>query len=392
MNMKKRSFVILLIVVFLLGSTTALGGMLLVENGILGGTVKVSKQDYNYYKELDSRYAKLNQLYDEVIGNFYTDVDESKLATGMYKGLVAGLQDPYSAYMTKEEYKTWTDTTLGEFDGVGITFSTNNKGEYIVINTIPDTPAEKAGLKAGDILLAVDGKTYGSMETLSAALKGKAGTKVKLTFARDGKEKTVTMARAKIVNQTVTSKMLDDNIGYIAITSFEEHTAEKFEEALKKMEDKKVRGLVIDLRQNGGGIVEAGTKIADSLLGKGTITYLQDRNGKRNYIKSDEKATKLPYAVLVDEGSASTSEIVAAAIKDDGKHPLVGTKTFGKGIVQSTGELKDGDALKLTIMQYFSPKGTAINHKGITPNYIVKNGKNSKDDKQLKKAVELLKK
>lgn len=392
MNMKKRSLVILLIVVFLLGSTTAIGGVLLFENGIIGGTVKVSNKDYQYYEQLSKRYGKLDQLYDQLEDNFYKKPTAEDLATGMYKGLVAGLRDPYSAYMTKEEYQSWTDSTLGEFDGIGVTFSTNRDGKYVVINTIPGTPAERAGLKAGDFLLAVNGKTYETMETLSAAMKGKAGTKVKVTYARDGKEKTVTMERATIINKTVTSKMLQDNIGYIGISSFEEYTAKDFKKVLTKMEERSVNGLVIDLRGNSGGIVETGIEIADVLLGEGTITYMQDQQGKKQYQKSDANKTKLPYVLVVDENTASTSEIIAAAVKDDGENPLVGTTTFGKGIVQSAGELSDGSALKLTTMQYFSPKGNVIHEKGVKPDHIVKNSKDAKYDKQLDKAMELIKK
>lgn len=391
MNLKKQNFVILLIIVFLLGGATAMGGVLLVENGIVGGSVKVSKKEYSYYQQLDERYAKLNQLYDQVVDNFYKKPSEEDLATGMYKGLVAGLGDPYSAYMTDEEYQAWSDSMTGEFDGIGITFSTNRDGEYVVINTIPDTPAEKAGLKAGDLLLTVDGKTYETMEALSAAIKGKVGTKVTVTYERDGKQKDVTMKRATIVNVTVESKMLEDQIGYIQISSFEEHTDEDFIEELEKMEQKKVKGIVIDLRGNGGGMVDSGIKIADQLMGEGTVTYLEDQNGKKQYLKSTGDKTELPYVLLVDENTASTSEILAAAVKDNTDNPLVGTTTFGKGIVQSSGELKDGSALKITTMQYFSPKGNVINGKGIKPDYTVKNSKDGKEDKQLKKAIELLK-
>lgn len=391
MTIKKRNLVLLLIVAFLLGGTIAAGSVILIENGVLGGTVKVSKKNYNYYQKLDERYGKLDQLYDELENSFYKKPDEEQMATGMYKGLVAGLGDPYSAYMTKEEYTSWTDSTLGEFDGVGITFSTNKNGEYVVVNTIPDTPAEKAGLEAGDILLAVNDKTYSTMDTFSAALKGKAGTKVKLTYARDGKEKNVVMKRATIVNKTIESEVLKDQIGYIKISSFEEHTADDFKSALSNLQKKQVKGLVIDLRENGGGIVDAGIQVADELLGEGTVTYLQDQHGKRQYLKSEKSKIDIPYVLLVDENTASTSEIIAAAVKDDGKNPLVGTTTFGKGIVQSTGELSDGSALKLTTMQYFSPKGHVINGKGIKPTYEVKNDKKSKTDKHLNKALELLK-
>ncbi len=391
-TIRKKTLALIFVIVFLVGMAAAMGGTLLVTNGIIGGTVKLSKNEYAYYQQLDERYAKLNQLYDEVMDNFYKKPDEADLATGMYKGLIAGLGDPYSAYMTKEEYQAWTDTTLGEFDGIGITFSTNEDGEYVIVSTISGTPADQAGLKAGDKIIAVDGKTYDNMDSVSAAVKGKAGTKVTITYERDGKQKDVTMERATIINDTVESEMLENKIGYIKISSFEEHTSEEFKEELDQMEKRNVAGLVIDLRENGGGIVDAGFEIADELLGEGTITYLQDQAGEKQYVKSDKNATKLPYVLLVNENTASTSEILAAAVKDDGTNPLVGTTTFGKGIVQTSGELSDGSALKITTMQYFSPKGNQINGKGVKPDYTVKNSKNGKTDKQLEKAVELLKK
>ena len=228
------------------------------------------------------------------------------------------------------------------------------------------------------------------METVSAALKGKAGTKVRVTYDRDGKEREVTIKRAKIISQTVESKMLENRIGYMALSSFEEHTAEDFKKQLADLQKKGAKSLIIDLRDNGGGLVDSGTEIADVFLGEGTITYLQNRKGQKQYIKSDADKIQVPCVFLVNENTASTSEILAAAVKDDGTNPLVGTTTFGKGIVQSTQQRQDGSAVKLTTMQYFSPKGNAIHEKGVKPDYVVKNSKQSKEDKQLNKAIELL--
>lgn len=277
MQINKKNFTMLLAAAFLAGCGVALAVMILLGNGILGETVKIEKDQYRYYQQLDDRYSKLNQIYEEITANYYKEPDKENLETGMYKGLMAGLGDVYSGYMTAQEFRSWSDTTLGEFEGIGINFSVNTKGEFVILSTIPGTPAEKAGLQSGDLILAVDGKVYGDMETVSTALKGKAGTKVRVTYERDGKEREVTIKRAKIISQTVESKMLKNRIGYMALSSFEEHTAEDFKKQLADLEKKGAKGLIIDLRDNGGGLVASGTEIADALLGEGTITYLQDR-------------------------------------------------------------------------------------------------------------------
>lgn len=390
MQMKKQNLAILLVVVFLAGCAAALGSVILVEKGFIGKTIKISTTEYQYYQKLNKRYAKLDELYDEISTNYYKKPDEEDLATGMYKGLVAGLGDPYSAYMTSKEYQSWSEQVTGEFEGIGIKFSMNTSGEFVILSAIPGTPAEEAGLKSGDRIIAADGKIYDDVDLLSSAIKGKAGTKVTIIYERDGKQSEVTMTRTKIVDQTVTSKMLKNNIGYIVLSSFEEHTAEAFKEQAAALEKKGAKSLVIDLRDNGGGLMNSGVEIADYFLGEGTITYLQDRTGRKEYINSDKNATDLTCAFLVNENTASTSEILAAAIKDDGTHYLVGTTTFGKGIVQSSQQRQDGSALKLTTMQYFSPNGNVIHGKGVKPDYVVKAGENDTQDKQLNKAVELL--
>lgn len=390
--MKKNNIKMVLVLVLgmLLGSCIALGGVMLLPKGIFGNTVTISNEDYEYYQQLHQRYSKLNGIYDSILTGYYQKPKEEDLATGMYKGVMAGLGDPYSNYMTKEEYTSWTDSTTGEFEGVGVVFTQDTEGNYIVVETSPGSPAEKAGIKADDRILKVDGKTYDSMNALSAAIKGPAGTKVKLTCQRKDKPMEFELTRQKIIDQSVESKSLDDNIGYIKISAFESHTAEDFEEALEALQKKGAKSLVIDLRDNGGGILEPGIDIADKLLGQGTITYLEDQKGSKQYIKSDKEKLDMPYVLLVNGKSASTSEVLAAAVKDDGKNPLIGTTTFGKGIIQTTAELKDGSALKLTTAQYFSPKGFQIHEKGVTPDYKVKNDKKTKKDEQLEKALELL--
>jgi carboxyl-terminal processing protease len=387
--MKKRTLALIITLALVAGGALTYGGIQLALMADLG-SVQVPVSEYENLKYMNEKYAKLEQLYQTVEDNFYTDVDPNALEIGIYKGLFSGLDDVYSSYMTKDEYEAWKASALGEFEGIGITFAQDDNGEFVILNTVSGSPAEKGGLLAGDQILKVDGKEYTDLETLGTAIRGDAGSKVELTYQRDKKEYTISLIRAKIVTETVSFELRKDKIGYIKITGFEDKTSEDFATALRDLEVKGAKGLIIDLRNNGGGLVDEGVQIADKLMGKGTITYLQDRNGEKEYYESDAQRTSLPYVVLVNEGTASTSEIVAAAIKDSDDGQLVGTTTFGKGIVQSTTQLPDGDAIKLTIKQYFSPLGTTIHKIGVTPDYVVEDNPKIQGDEQLNKALALL--
>ena len=225
---------------------------------------------------------------------------------------------------------------------------------------------------------------------MSTAIRGKAGTRVSITYSRENKQKTVMITRAHVVNKTVSSRLINGTVGYIKITAFEDKTYRDFKKALKSMENSNVKGLIIDLRNNGGGLVVQASNVADELLGKCNVTYMQDKHGVKQYLKSDANATKLPYVILVNEGTASASEIITAAVQDNKGGTVIGTKTYGKGIVQSTGQTKEGDAIELTIMQYFSPKGHTIHKKGIVPDKIVKQNDKTKEDEQMDEAVKEL--
>ena len=388
MTDKKRGL-IKYIIAFFAGFAVCAGITMIMCFGVGGGPVMVSNDVYNHYQELDERYSKVNSIYDTVMEGYYIEPDVTDLEDGMCKGLMSGLNDPYSAYMTEEEYTSWIESVTGEFEGIGISFTTDEDGNYVVVSVFKDSPAEKAGLEAGDFILAADGKTYPNMDALSAAIKGKRGTKVTITYERDGKPHDVVITRDKIEEITVESDMLEDNIGYIAISSFAENTAEEFRVQLEKMESREVDGLVIDLRNNGGGMVNTCQQIADMLLGECEIVSMEDRKGEESVLSSDADKTELPYVILVNENSASASEILAGAVKDNTDNPLVGVTTFGKGIVQTSGQLEDGSALEMTTMQYFSPNGNKIHKKGVKPDYVVKNTET--EDKQLDKAIELLK-
>lgn len=377
MKISKSRFVLIVVIVFALGAGAGFGAGEFIQG--------YKAQFTDDQVSISDRYKKIDELYDIVEDQYYEDPDENDIEDGMAKGLFAGLGDKYSGYMTKEEYRSYEDSVMGEFEGIGITFQENKKGERVIISTVKGSPAQKAGLKKNDIILKVDGKEYDNVDKMAAAIKGKGGTKVKLLIKRGDKEKTYEITREQIVMDTVESKMMDGKIGYIKVTSFENHTETDYKEAFSKLESKGMKGFIIDLRDNGGGLIDPAIKIADTLLDKCTITYLEDRAGKKDYYNSDASHTDLPYVILVNGNTASASEILTAAIKDKGEGTIVGTKTYGKGVVQISDELSDGSGYKLTVMQYFSPTGKKINKKGVVPDIKIKGSK-----EQLNKAVDLL--
>ena len=387
MEIKKKRLVIYVVAAFLAGAAVTGGACAAVFNGALG-YVKVSKSQYDDMSEVYERYGKLDQLYDTITSSFYKEVDEDAMMEGAYKGLVAGLNDPYSSYMTAEEYETWVATATGEYSGVGITFTQDEDGNFVVVSVTDDSPAADAGIREGDIIKTVDGQEYSDLDVIGNAIRGEEGSEIEITYIRDGEEKSVTMTREKITQHSVEHRMLDGNIGYISISSFIETTGEDFSQALKELEEDGAQGLVLDLRDNGGGLVDACVQVADEFLDEGVVVYVEDRDGNRTDYDAKDVKTDLKTVVLVNENSASASEILAAALQDNG-FEIVGQTTYGKGVIQSTAQLEDGSALKLTIMQYFSPDGNAINEKGVTPDHQVANEENSGEDAQLDEALSL---
>lgn len=351
----------------------------------IGNRVVISKNLYDEYK----KYNKLIGLEEIVEDDFYKDVSEENLVQGAIKGMFSGLGDVYSQYYTKEEFETLKEQTSGSFVGIGVYISPTSDDDYItIIAPIEGSPAEKSGVKAGDKIMKVDGTNVSADDTDKAIsmIKGKAGTTVKLTIKRGDKEFNVDIKREEIVSKSVESKLLEDNLGYIKITSFNENTYNEFKEALKTLNKENIKGLVLDLRNNPGGLLNICSDIADELIGEGTIVYTKDNKGDKEYLKSDKNKLGIPIAVLVNGGSASASEILTAAIVDNNEGIAIGTTTFGKGLVQSVRELKDGTGYKLTTAQYFTPNGDYINGKGIEPKIVEEN-----ESKQLDKAIEWLK-
>lgn len=389
--MKKRNFIFIVVIAVLVGAL-ATGGVIFFVGYAAGGFMAITNEEYDNYKLMKEKYGKLAELEQYIQDKYYVPVDEDRLMEGVYKGLFWGIGDPYSAYLTEEEYNNIMISTTGEYQGIGVTIAPDDNNLINVVSPIDGSPAEEAGIKTGDKIISVGGKTYdgSSIDQAVAAMRGKPGTRVDLVILRDGNELEFNITRANIVMQSVRSEVLDGNIGYIRISSFEEKTAEDFKQQLRDMELKRVKGLVIDLRDNGGGLVESSIKVADMLLNEGVVTYTEDRNGNKEYYKSAPGKTALPYVVLVNGGTASASEILTGAIKDHKGGKIVGTTTYGKGIIQSVEQLSNGDAVKLTVMQYFSPDGNVIHKAGIKPDVEVEVLAADTTDKQLEKAIELL--
>lgn len=331
----------------------------------------------------------------------YSDkIDQNALKEGMIKGYIQGLGDPYSAYYDKKEFKELTESTEGTFYGIGAQFNTaTNEGFLTVVNVYEGSPAKKAGIRAGDVLTKVDGKDVGGMsaESVVSRIKGKNGSKVKLTFTRNKKNTyTVDVKREKIEVPTVAYRMQRDNIGYIQITEFTGETATQFNDAFVKLEKQGMVGLVIDLRNNPGGRVDTTGKILDKLLGKGPLVKVKDKNGKEEVlIDSDEKHKwNKPIVVLINGYSASASELFAGAMQDYEAATIIGTKSYGKGVVQQIFSINDGTGVKLTIAEYFTPKSHVVNKKGITPDIKVEETRKTPEDPndaQLLKAFEVVK-
>lgn len=348
--------------------------------------------------------SKIKELLGQINLYYYKDTDKADLTDGLYKGLFEGLGDSYSVYYTKEEYESMMASTSGTYVGIGAVLSQDVKTMQVsILHVYENTPAEKAGLKDGDVIVKVEDINAAEMELseLVTHIRGDKGTTVHMQIAREGEADYLELdiERDKVEVPTVTSEMLDNHIGYIAITEFAEPTEEQFMQAVNSLKDQGMESVIIDLRDNPGGYLTAVTEILDDILPEGLTVYTEDKYGNRqNYTSDEEHKMDYPMAVLVNENSASASEIFAGAIKDYQYGTLIGTKTFGKGIVQSVRQLSDGSAIKLTTAKYYTPKGNYIHEVGIEPDveleYEYTGDKNADYDKtydnQIQKAIEIL--
>lgn len=350
-------------------------------------------------KETNEKLERIEDLIDD---NFYFEDDEQAKQDGIIRGYMDSLDDPYSVYYTAEEYASFMEDAGGEYVGVGVQVSQNIETKVITVTKVFDGPAKEAGMQSEDVITKVNGEdiTSQDIDAVVDKIKGEEGTEVTVTVYRasDAKEHDFTMVRRKVENPTVEYKMLDHNIGYIQISSFAEVTGEQFVEGVINLDTSGMEGLIIDLRDNGGGLLDIAVAMLDYMLPEGKIVYTEDKDGNitSEYTSTDEYQFTKPLVLLVNGYSASASEIFAGAIKDYGIGTIVGETTYGKGIVQRMFPLDDGSAIKLTIAKYFTPNGNDIHKIGIEPDVEVEldvdayRESDGESDNQLDAAIECI--
>ena len=391
-----KTIMIIVLTAFITFMITTTGMFTYLQHGGKLAMLNTEKQD-----EIGRELEKYKLMIDKY---YLGEVDEEKLKEGAIRGYIDGLEDPYTEYISKEEMEDYMNEALGNYKGIGIYMVKDKETNKVkVLTPIKGSPAEKAGILPGDLILEVNDKKYSAdeMEQMSKDIKGEEGTEVKLKLLRKGDQIELNIKRENIKMNIVEGKVLENKIGYINFTSFDETTAEDFKNKYEELNKQGIKSLIIDLRNNGGGIVDEAIKIADYMTNKGDILlYEVDKNGNEKTRKSEkDPIINMPIVILTNENTASASEILAGALKDLGKAKIVGTKTFGKGVIQQILSLRDGSGLKITVEEYQTPNHNKINKVGIEPDEKVElkeEYKNKliipeKEDTQLKKAIEILK-
>ncbi len=365
----------------------------------------IYNKNIGYVFARDMQYEeKIKTIYNVLEEHYVDEVVEEDLEEMMYRGLVAGLNDPYSEYMSEENFKSFMESSSGTYYGIGAVVSpTTEDNKIVIVTPYKDCPAYNVGIRAGDKILQVNGiDVFGDkLEEAVSMMKGPKGTDVEVMIEKSsGEMELITITRDEIQIVTIEHELLDNNLGYIKISAFDEVTKDQFNEAYEGLLQQNIEGLVIDLRNNPGGLLHVVADITDRLIPKGFITYTEDKNGERDYIYSNAEEIEIPLVILVNGNSASASEVLSGAVQDTGKGILVGEQTFGKGLVQSIFPLQDGSAIKTTISRYYTPNGICIHGEGITPDYVVDmsdedtanlNDLSFAEDIQMQKAVEVLK-
>ncbi|SJZ42625.1 S41 family peptidase [Selenihalanaerobacter shriftii] len=402
---RKRSIVgILLIIALILGA------------GTLGFFIRdVQANNYSLSRKVPQKFGTFKNVLSIVEQYYVKEVDINKLLTGAIEGMLDSLDDPYTTYLSEEDYKGMKEDFKGEFGGIGIII-TMLDDKLTIVSPIEGTPGSKANLQAKDIIIKIDDHSTEKMSINKAVslMKGKPGTKVELTIKRnlneEGSDKTdssakneeksnykkikVNITRAMIDVPYVKSEVKADNIGYIRVTQFAKDVGKDVQKELEKLQKKNVKGIILDLRNNPGGILDEAVDLTSNFIPNGPIVHVKQRNGEKETLlaSTEIKPVDYPLVVLINKGSASASEIVAGAIQDTETGVLIGNTTFGKGVVQTVVSLDDGSALKLTTARYYTPNERYINHKGIDPDIKIKYDSETEQDEQLQKAIKHLKK
>lgn len=374
--------------------------VLLISGAALGAMIVGVYNSYSSYFRAKDLHQKIATVEYVLNNEYFYDYDEEKLADYAAFGMTAGLSDPYTVYYPKDDFLAFNDDANGDFVGIGIVVVLNSKDNTIDIESVTKGgPADKAGIKPGDVLFKVDGEEFTAQGFTEAVSKvrgmqyedGSVGKEVKICVKRDGEEKEFSIIREKIHTESVESEILENDIGYIKISGFNTSdgenpdTFEEFKSHFEGLEEKGAKKLIIDVRDNGGGDLRMVKEITDMLIPKGVLMYTEYKNGERNYIYSDENEVNLPMVVLTNGYSASASELLTGALKDHNKAIVIGTKTYGKGVMQQVYPFSDGSGMVVTVAKYYTPSGTCVQDTGIIPDIEIEGTK-----EQLEKAIEVL--
>ena len=340
-------------------------------------TINITLKSYLNSSNTAYLATKLSLIKNKLNKESIYDLNEDKMIESALKGYVAGIDDKYTQYLTKEEMDELLEDTTGSYVGIGVYMADNTADNTIlIIGVIEGSVAEQAGIKSGDIITKVDDVEYTGeqLDAVSSKVKGEEGTNVKITILRDNEEKEFNITRSSIKLKTVSSKMLENNKGYIKISSFNDGTAKEFKEAYEKLKSDNPTGLIIDLRNNGGGLVSESLDIAETMVEKGKTLLITSNKDKKEEIRKSTQnpIIDIPVVVLINQNTASASEILAGILKDDCNHKIIGTKSYGKGVIQTVYNFSDGSGLKVTTEEYFTPNHDKINKVGIIPDIEVK--------------------
>ena len=369
------------------------------------GSIYIQSETYDGNTGIGTEAEQKLNLIDQTLKDFYfDDIDDSKVLDNIYKAYVNAYGDKYTVYYTADEYAKIQESSNGAYYGIGVVVRKNDDGTILVVESYDGAPGKEAGMRKNDVIVTVNGESVADQDLNSvvAKIKGDEGTTVNIGIRRDGSDDIteLTVTRRKVEIKTVAYEMLDDSVGLITISEFDKVTAQQFKEAYAQLETLGMKGLVIDIRSNPGGLLNVVVDMLDEILPDGLIVYTEDKYGNRQeYNGSNPDVIDVPLAVLVNGESASASEIFAGAVQDYGAGTIIGTQTFGKGIVQTIRRMSDGSAIKYTMAKYFTPKGQDIHGHGVTPDIVEElsdefNNLTEYDaskDNQLQKAIEVIK-